>query len=348
MPGLSIVIAARDEAQSLKESLTSLLEQDYPDLEILLVNDRSTDATQDIANEIKAKHPLSDRLTIIHNQELPQGWLGKVHALYLGAKASQNPLILFTDADIKFGADALRRAVSAQKILRADHLAIAPEFEVRGFWEPVLVAYFFVLFVFKFQPWRVHLKKDLFVGVGAFNLVTRATLQRLEFLEPLRLQVVDDMHLGRMVKSRGGRQFSLLGRGHLKVRWFEGLLGVVKGLEKNAYAGLNYHFGTAMAAGFFAAFPFWWLLGLLAFKATGWFVAFYAFQVVLGSVMAHAGGVPRWVGFAFPFAGLVLAYTILRSAILAETRKAVIWRQTSYPLSTLRQAHHDFVAHEVL
>lgn len=346
LPALSIVIAARDEAASIGTALSTLLDQDYPQLEVILVDDRSSDGTSEIADHVKRTHPRAERLTVIHNRELPDGWLGKVHALHLGVQATRHPLILLTDADIHYSPDALRRAVTAQQVLGADHLAVAPRFEVSGFWEPVLVAYFFVLFSARYQPSTVHRKKKKFVGVGAFNLLTRSMLERLEWLEPLRLQVVDDLHLGRMAKARGGRQFALLGQEAMSVHWFYGLRGVVTGLEKNAYAGLNYNWPFAIAASMFSALPFWSILVLLAYAGVGWALAWYGFQVLMGALSAKATGVPSWSGVAFPAAGLILAYVMLRSTWLAERRQAIIWRETRYPLDQLRQAHREFVARE--
>lgn len=348
LPPLSLVVAARDEAEGIRNALTSLLAQDYPQLEIIFVDDRSSDGTSELADRLQKEHPRGDRLTVIHNRELPDGWLGKVHALHLGVKASRHPLVLLTDADVIYAPLALRRAVTAQQVLNADHLPVAPRFIVSGFWEPLLVSYFFVLFTARFQPSTVHRKKDRFVGVGAFNLLTRECLERLEYLEPLKLQVVDDLHLGRMVKARGLRQFALLGQNELSVHWFSGLHGVIKGLEKNAYAGLNYSPLTTLAAALVSSAPFW-TIPLLAYKAGwGYALAWYLFQIGVGLLAAWGTGVGIWTGAAFPLAGLVLGYTMLRSAFLAERRRAIIWRGTRYPLSQLRQAHHDFVKREKL
>ncbi len=348
LPGLSIVIAARDEAESIEKSLSSLLEQDYPRLQVIVVDDRSSDGTSDIVRKVKEQHPRSDRLTIIHNQELPEGWLGKVHALHLGVQATCHPLILLTDGDIIFSRDALRRAVTAQQVLGADHMAVAPRFEIEGFWEPTLVAYFFILFVARFQPSTVHRKKHRFVGVGAFNMVTRQLLEKMDWLKPLRLQVVDDLHLGLLAKSRGGRQFALLGQESVSVRWFRGLAGVVRGLEKNAYAGLNYNLPFAIAASLAAASPFWSIALIWLQGGWTWAVAWYAFQVLLGALASLVTGLPVWSGLAFPLASLVIANTKLRSALLAEWRGAIHWRGTAYSLEQLRQAHSDFLAQERL
>ena len=186
------------------------------------------------------------------------------------------------------------------------------------------------------------------MGVGAFNLVRRSLLERLEWLEPLRMQVIDDVHLGRMVKARGGRQFALLGQEEVSVRWFQGLRGVVTGLEKNAYAGLNYSPLMALGASVVAAAPFWTILLIAAQVGPLWALAWYLFQVALGAGSARCAGVPTWAGFAFPLAGPILAYTMLRSVYLAEHRRAIIWRDTRYPLSELRLAHHQFIEQEEL
>jgi hypothetical protein len=225
---------------------------------------------------------------------------------------------------------------------------VAPRFEIEGFWEPTLVAYFFILFVARFQPSTVHRKKHRFVGVGAFNMVTRQLLEKMDWLKPLRLQVVDDLHLGLLAKSRGGRQFALLGQESVSVRWFRGLAGVVRGLEKNAYAGLNYNLPFAIAASLAAASPFWSIALIWLQGGWTWAVAWYAFQVLLGALASLVTGLPVWSGLAFPLASLVIAYTMLRSALLAEWRGAIHWRGTAYSLEQLRQAHSDFLAQERL
>ena len=239
LPGLSIVIAARDEAENLGPALESLLNLDYPDLEIVFVDDRSRDRTREIALAQKERHPQGERLKVLRCEELPEGWLGKVHALHLGVKASTRELILHTDADVVYGKESLRRAVSAQRVLDCHHLVVAPRMATKGFWEPVLVTFFLLMFAVRFRPGKAHLRKDSYVGMGAFNLLTRSSLEDCDYLEPLRLQVIEDVHLGRLVKSQGKRQYCVLGQDQIEVRWFEGLWGCIKGLEKNSYAALN-------------------------------------------------------------------------------------------------------------
>lgn len=348
LPSLSIVVAARDEEQELERALSSLLCLDYPNLEIVLVNDRSTDQTQEIAERLRNEHPQGQRLQIIECQELPEGWLGKVHAQHLGALKTQNEHILFTDADVCFTPESLALAVTAQKVLRVDHLVVAPRIETHGFWEKSLVGYFFTLFNLHYRPSRVHIDETRFVGVGAFNLLTRSSLQELRYLEPLRMQVADDIHLGRMIKGSGLRQACLLGGEQVSVRWFRGLWGAVVGLEKNAYAGLEYQFFYAIAAGIASGGPGFLLLLSLATSSWGLATAIMGLSLAMGLLVHKSFKLPLAIGLSFPLASLVLAFTILRSTFLAELRGSIRWRDTRYSLKELRAAHRAFVKEECL
>ena len=343
LPGISVVIAARDEERTVEAALVSLLELDYPDLEVVFVDDRSVDRTGEIARSLAERHPRGERLKVLSCRELPQGWLGKMHALYLGTKASTKPLVLLTDADVVFEPDSLKLAAGAQRVLKADHLAVAPLIETSGFWEPALVSFFLIMFVAKFQPSRVHRDRKRFVGVGAFNMLTRQALERLEYLEPLRLQVIDDVHLGRLVKSRGLSQFCLISGDLIRVRWVEGLRGVVTGLEKNSYAGLDYSLPFSLAAIPMVALPFWLPVLLFFLGLKSWAAGYMLFCFLVGTLIPKNFHLPTWVGLTFPLSAMVLAYTFARSVWITEKQGGVVWRGTLYPLDELRRAHREFV-----
>jgi glycosyltransferase involved in cell wall biosynthesis len=343
LPGLSIVIAAKDESLTIGPALDSLLELDYPDLEIVLLDDRSEDNTYEIAQSRVRGHRNGHRLKLLRCEHLPDGWLGKVHALHLGAKETSRPLILFTDADVVFEKGSLQRAVSAQQILHCDHLVVAPQMETRGFWEPLLVAFFLILFAVRFQPGRVHRRKKSYVGIGAFNLLTRATLESCQYLEPLKLQVTDDVHLGRLIKSQGGTQYCIVAEKEIRVRWFEGLWGCISGLEKNAYAGLNYSLGFSALAIPGVMIPALLPLALCSLGQFQWAGAYLLFLFLLGLSIPDSCHLPRWVGLFFPLAAVILGYTFTRSVWLAEKRQGIIWRDTHYPLQELRREHRWFL-----
>lgn len=345
LPPLSLVVAARDEGETIGPALGSLLALEYPLLEVILVDDRSSDDTATIARAIGEAHPRGDRLRLIENRELPDGWLGKVHAQHLGVAAASHPLILLTDADVLFSPDALRRAVTAQQVLGADHIAVLPRLTTNGFWEPALAAYLETLVVMLFRPSSLHRSPYRFVGVGAFALLTRDMLTRIEAMKPLRLQVIDDGFLGLMVKARKGRQFVLVGQQDLALRWFSGLTGFLKGLEKNAYSAVGYRFPLALGMGLVASTPFW-LLVLLAFVSPGSAVAAYGLMVSLTLIVGRAQKAPAWSALVVPLASVVVGWAFVRSAIITERRQAVVWRDTAYSLPELREAQRSFISRE--
>ncbi len=342
LPPLSLVVAARDEGQTIGTALRSILDLDYPVLEVIVIDDRSSDDTAEVARSIQEMHPRGDRLRFIENRELPEGWLGKVHAQHLGVMAARHPLILLTDADVVFSPQALKRAVTAQQVLAADHLAVLPHLRTRGFWEPAITAYLEALVVTLFRPSSLHRSRYRCVGVGAFGLFTRDILARVRYLEPLRLQVIDDGFLGLMVKARKGRQFVLSGQEDLSLRWFSGLTGFLKGLEKNAYAAVGYRPLLALLAALGISAPFWAPI-LLSISSPEWGLAVYGLLVLVGFVVGRAQQSPAWSALTFPLASLAVAAAFLRSAYLAERRQAVVWRDTSYSLRQLQQAQQEFV-----
>jgi cellulose synthase/poly-beta-1,6-N-acetylglucosamine synthase-like glycosyltransferase len=172
-PSVSVVVAARDEREAVESALRSLLEQDYPGrLEVIAVDDRSTDGTGDVMTGLAARMP--GRLRHLRVDRLPEGWLGKNHALWLGAGEAEGGWLLFTDADVRFETDCVRLAVRHALDEGFDHLALAPELVSRGTVLKSFVAAFSLVFEVTQRPWRVsdpEAKES--VGVGAFNLVRR-------------------------------------------------------------------------------------------------------------------------------------------------------------------------------
>ena len=121
LPSVSVIIPACDEEQGIASALTSVLTLDYPNLEIIVLNDRSSDATPQILDRMAAEDP---RLRVIHISELPAGWLGKNHALHLGAAQAKGEYLLFTDADVHMAPDTLRRAAARMQVHQLDQLCL--------------------------------------------------------------------------------------------------------------------------------------------------------------------------------------------------------------------------------
>jgi glycosyltransferase involved in cell wall biosynthesis len=336
-PPLSVIAAARNEARRIEVALTSLLHLDYPALEIIIVNDRSTDETGAILERLAGRYP---RLRIKHILELPAGWLGKNHALYLGAAEASGSLLLFTDADVVFEPTTLRRAAALMEQDALDHLAAIPDVEVPGIALNAFVAAFGVFFSLYARPWKARDARSRFhIGIGAFNLIRADVYRAIGTHRAIAMRPDDDMKLGKLVKKQGFRQEAVYGRDFITVEWYASLGEAVDGLMKNAFAGVNYSLlaVTGSTAALFLT-DVWPFLALVATHGAtralnGLSVALI---VLIFWTSAHYGGARLRYALAFPAAALLFAYIMWRSALLAVIRGSVTWRGTAYPLAEMR------------
>lgn len=346
VPRVSIVVPARNEAEHIDAALRSLLDLEYPDYEVIAVDDRSDDATSAILDRLAAEwrvvgvesHHL---LRAIHVTELPPGWLGKTHAMWLAGKQAIGDWILFTDADVVFRRDALRRAVAYAERERADHLVLFPTMVMESPGERMMMAFFQSQFVFGHRPWKVAdpKAKDA-IGVGAFNLVRRTVYERLGTYQRLRMAVLDDMRLGEVVKQEGFRQRIVFGRDLLKLRWVFGALGMVRNLTKNFFAILRFNTALAVLA----------VLGILTanllpfagvWMTTGWgragFVTALVSLALIYVGMSWRSDIPPWYVGLHAIGTVLFCYAIVRSVVLTLARRGVVWRGTWYSLVELRK-----------
>ncbi len=335
-PRVSLVFAARNEGATIGAAVPTMLALDYPDLEVIAVNDRSEDDTGPQLDALATSEP---RLHVEHVRTLPPGWLGKNHALHHGANRATGKWILFTDADIHFRPDALRRAMAYAEAQRLDHLAAVPQLHERGALLGVCVGAFSLIFAMFLRPWRIpDPRSAAHGGVGAFNLVRTATYRQLGGHVPLRLRPDDDIKLGKLMKS-GGRSEFALGTGVISVAWYASVPELVRGLTKNAYAGVDYRawmIGGGVAA--HGVFFFWPIAAL--FSATGAAWGCYAAAVALLFLIAidntRFDGGRWWHGLFFPAGLVVLDYIMLRSMIVTHWQRGIVWRGTHYPLRDLK------------
>jgi cellulose synthase/poly-beta-1,6-N-acetylglucosamine synthase-like glycosyltransferase len=341
LPRLSVVVAARDESAAVGRAVASLLAQDYPDLEIIVVDDRSTDATGDVLRGLAAGNP---RLLTLRVDDLPAGWLGKNHALWRGADRASGEWLLFTDADVVFAQGALRRAVAYAESEALDHLTLAPRLIARALALRAFVAFFGYIFI---ALWGAYLANDpkskRGVGIGAFNLVRRSAYERIGTMRALSLRPDDDIRLGRRLRGFGFRQRVLNGNELLSVEWYPSLGAAISGLEKSMYSSMEYRVVDAtLVVLFLGATMVWPFIGVVVLGGTD--------RVLLGIVVAClvAGLLETYrqaigpltpsafvVALLMPLSAACFGYAIARSVYLAETR-GVRWRGTTYPLSLLR------------
>lgn len=340
-PSVTIVFAARDEGEKLPAALDSMLALDYPGLQIIAVDDRSADATGAILDAAAARDA---RLRVLRVRELPAGWLGKTHALDCAAREARGEWLLFTDADVHFSPDALRRAMFLAVRDSADHLTLLAQMVVRGFWEKVVIPYFGLGFVFGSEMWRVpDPRSRRYMGVGAFQLVRRAAYESCGGHKPLALEVIDDMKLGRMLKRAGFRSRLAFSDESVRVRWHAGLGNLVRGVEKNFFAGVDYRLwvvALAIAVNLLVS-----VAPLVAvFTAAGWTRIFAAAALLSGMaveallVRVITASVPLAYAAFHPLGALIFDYMLARSAAITLWNGGITWRGTFTPLEQLRRA----------
>jgi len=337
-PRISLLFAARDEEEKLPAALASFAAIDYPNLEIIAVDDRSTDATARILDEFAAAH---SRFRVVHVAELPAGWLGKPHALQRAYEASSGEWLVFTDADVRFASDVLRRSVTIARDKKLQHLTLFCDIEMVGFWEKVLITFFGLWFHMATDPHGVsNPHSPAYVGVGAFQMLKRSAYEAAGTHRRLAMEVVDDMKLGKIVKMAGFRSGVAVARDFLAVRWHAGAGNLVRGVTKNFFAGASF---SLWLVGLSTGGTL--LLNVLPFVALpfvhGWALAFalVAVAIMLGF---HAGvdvvmRVSPLYALTFPLGALILAYMLLRSTVVTLRQGGIFWRGTFYALEELKR-----------
>jgi cellulose synthase/poly-beta-1,6-N-acetylglucosamine synthase-like glycosyltransferase len=340
-PRVSIIVPARNEEDSIEQPLTQLLALDYDNYEVIAVDDRSTDRTGEIMDKIAGGPAAHGRLKIIHVGELPSGWMGKTHAMWAASQQASGDWLLFTDADVLFKPDTLRRALAYAESVPVDHLVLFPRMIMKRPGEKMMIAFFQTLFVFGHRPWKVADPKTKdHMGVGAFNLVRRRVYDAIGTYQALRFEVLDDMKLGKVVKNAGYAQRVVFGQDLISIHWAKGALGVVDNLTKNFFAVLSFQWWRALISSAGLAF-----LNLIPFLgiwlAHGWARLPYAvallslFLIYVG--MSLKSAVPTYYFLLHPVSTTLFIYLTLRSMALTLSRGGVVWRGTFYPLAELRR-----------
>lgn len=336
-PGVSVVIAARNEARNIEEALQSVLNQDYPQLEIIVADDRSTDRTGDILDRMAAS---DTRLRPIHITELPTGWLGKNHALDFAARQATGEYLLFTDADIVMNPTTIRRAVSYAERERRDHLALGPEARMPGVLLNAFVGVFGFFFSLFTRPWKAaDPRSRRFIGVGAFNLMRAAAYRRIGGHEAIRMRPDDDIKLGKLIKQHGYRQELLHGTGMISVEWYASVRELIDGTEKNFFSGLEYNLAVAIGAALLQLVFFVWpfVAVLVTTGATRWLNLAAVLMVFANYAMgAHLVGARRRYAVLFPISVLLFIYLMWNSTRKTLMNDGINWRDTHYSLAELK------------
>lgn len=336
-PLISVIVPARNEAADIETTLRSLLAVEGVRLEIVAVDDRSTDATGAIMDRVAAE---ALNVMVVHVAELPAGWLGKPHAMAVGAARASAEWLLFTDGDVLFAKDALLRAMNFAVDSGADHAIVFPTLILKGFGERMMLGLFHAFSVLYSRFWRIPVEgtKEA-VGVGAFNLIRRDVYRQIGGFEALRMEVIEDLRLGVEVKRHGFRQCVAFGRDLVRIRWVIGAAGVIRNITKNTFAAFRFRvwltFVACAATAVFCLGPFAALVGPWWMRASGLLVVLMLF--LLYRYYGRYTGIPSWYVAMFPIAACLSVYAILRSTVVTLARGGVVWRGTLYPLAELKK-----------
>jgi len=340
-PRVSIIVPSCNEEADIEATLTRLLALDYDNYEVIAVDDRSSDQTGVIIGRIAAEAETSGRLKAIHITDLPPGWMGKPHAMWSAGNIATGDWLLFTDADVLFKSDTLRRALSYAESERADHVVLFPRMIMKNPGEKMMIAFFQTLFVFGHRPWKVADPKTKdHMGVGAFNMIRRQVYDSLGTYQALRFEVLDDMKLGKVVKNAGYAQRNVFGEDLISIRWAKSAFGVVDNLTKNFFAIMSFQWPRALASCFALAFlnlmPFAGIWLAHGWAKLGYGVALFSmFSIYVG--MSRKSDIPPYYFVLHPVSTALFVYTMLRSTFLTLGLGGVRWRGTFYPLEELRK-----------
>jgi glycosyltransferase involved in cell wall biosynthesis len=330
----SVVVAARDEEARIEDTVRRLLAQRGVRLEVIVVDDRSTDRTSEILGRLVQQ---DNRVRVERVEELPAGWLGKCHACYLGAARANGEWILFTDADCWLKPNVIARALRVAERDGVDHVTLTPGTNGQGLGARA----WHLAFLITLADWIAGVNRDRpksYLGIGAFNLVRAAAYRECGGYEALRLTVLDDVRLGLLLRRAGKRTRGFLGGSDAECHWGTTVRGMIQIMEKNYFAALDFRLAVALAAGLGGVLM--WsisLAGLVTGTASG-----FAAGLAMMTLSVPANVLARrleWNGasaLVTPFAFLALFYAILNSAWVTIRQGGIYWRDTFYSLAELR------------
>jgi len=333
----SVIIAARDEELRIEQTIRHLLAQRGVEAELIVVDDRSSDRTGEILQRLAKE---DSRLQVKRANVLPEGWLGKCHACHIGASAATGDWILFTDADCWLKPDVIERAVRLAERDEADHVTISPgtvvESEGAKAWH--------LLFLTSLVNWFSGVNRDRsksYMGIGAFNLVRAAAYRQCGGYEALRLTVLDDMRLGLLLRRAGKRTRAFLGVDDVECHWGNTVGSMVKIMEKNYFAALDYRLWLALAGSVFVILVSSILIfGLVSGTAAGIAASLSPLSLILpAAILARRVGWSWPCAVCVPFMFPVFLYALLNSTFVTLRQGGIRWRDTFYPLEILRSGN---------
>ncbi len=333
LPRLSVIVPARNEAATVERAMRSLLEQSYPQMQIIAINDHSTDETGVILDRLATGAP---RLRVLHNPILPPGWLGKPNAQHRGVQHACGEWLVFTDADIVFEPEILERAVATATERDIEGLSLLPRLDCELWAEAAQMPWFVPLGVFTLHPHESNRERGMGFAAGAFILIRRTTYEAIGGHQTLRSAVLDDVELGRRVKEHGFRFHVYEGHDAARVTMYRSLRGYFFGMVKNISYVVGGRHGQPLLAPLFAL-PFAALVSLpvliigFASALGDWPLlaagaVAYLLPVALALAPLPIVKLSRWHLFLYPLPVWLLLGAAVVASYYRITRGSVLWR----------------------
>jgi chlorobactene glucosyltransferase len=344
-PLISVIVPARNEGNNIRRCVEAVLAQDYPSLQLLVLDDRSTDSTPVILAELAAR---DSRLVVVHGCELPAGWAGKPHALYQAAESATGEWLLFLDADTFLHPNALSAALASAQKTGADLYTVMTEQILGSFWEKTVMPLVFTALSVGFSPRKVNDPKSRdAIANGQFIFIRRAVYDAIGGHQAVKDQIVEDKALAEKVKWSGRHLVIADGRGIARTRMYTDLPSMWEGWTKNIYLGLSDHPGLLLLGAFGAllalmaalVLPAWPLLGLILYANGGGWMAqaviaeallAWIYILVLRMKINHLMGISRWYALTTPLGAGVFAAMMLASAWKVLSGQGVTWKGRNY------------------
>lgn len=349
-PSVSVLIPAKDEAVQIEKCVRSVLKQDYPNFDVIVIDDRSTDGTGTILDDMSSQDP---RLKVVHLKEgsLPPGWGGKSFALHNGLMQAKGDWLLFVDADVQLEPDVMGATIAWALNRKFDLISLLPKFVSgtisEGVLQPLAGAATSAMFVIALTNSNVW-PKTAFAN-GQYLMVRRDAYEAIGGHEAIRGTLSEDVAIARMLKMAGYRPRLGWGDSWATVRMYEGFGAIFRGWSRNFYVGSLgkpwrilglMAFLVLCCWSVFASAGWGWYRienPVIAWGGHGWIasaIAHYVMMTVSVALMYFWAGEPIWYALLFPLGGLFLFTVCIKSLWICMTGK-VTWRGTQYSATEL-------------
>ena len=347
-PLISVLIPARNEERNIKRCVEAALAQDYPNFEVFVLDDRSTDSTPAILTELSAR---DSRLVILFGAELAEGWAGKPHALYQAANAAKGEWLCFVDADTFLEPNALSAVLTKARETDADLYTILTSQIMGTFWEKAVLPLVLTALSTGFSPRKVNdpHKRDA-IANGQFIFIKRRVYDAIGGHETIKNQIVEDKAIAEQVKRNGYHLVIANGYAQAKTRMYTSFSTLWEGWTKNIYLGLKDRLGLLLFGAFLALMaslfmPLWPLFGLALYVNGGGMQAIlilveslvvWALLLYARVQVSRAMRIPAWYALTTPLGAGVFAAMMFTSAWKILSGKGVAWKGRVYDPKVVR------------